>query len=169
MTLVCFGCFFCRRKCVWVIASFPFAFSEALKRRTHFTLAFVSPPLHRNDTCSMFEIGLFHTPFIAGAIYQRSSGLRGYCHLFSFGLPLAFDHRVLVSMQQVVRSRVDDFFWVLKREFLQDFWIIKNGSPQKTTGPVLPQIPGLPCFFGDYNSTSTMGIHRRCQIANERT
>ena len=58
--------------------------------------------------------------------------------LFSFGLPLAFDHRVLVSMQQVVRSRVDDFFWVLKREFLQDFWIIKNGSPQKTTGPVLP-------------------------------
>ena len=149
MTLVCFGCFFCRRKCVWVIASFPFAFSEALKRRTHFTLAFVSPPLHRNDTCSTFEIGLFHTPFMAGAIYQRSSGLRGYCHLFSFGLPLAFDHRVLVSMQQVVR----DVVW------MTSFWVFETGvspgvlnhkkriPPKNHRSSIAPKFQDLPMFF----------------------
>lgn len=49
-----------------------------------------------------------------------------------------------------------------KREFLQDFWNIKNGSPQKTTGPELAKIPGLPCFWGlqfqDYN----VNCHNPC-------
>ena len=146
MTLVCFGCFFCRRKCVWVIASFPFAFSEALKGRTHFTLAFVSPPLHRKfSTGSMFD---FRLRFI-----RPSSQVRFIKEVPVFAVTATFSVLAYLWLLIIVSWSCGVVGLGRNGSFSRIFESQKTDSPNHRSS--IANIPGLPCFWGlqfqDYN------------------